>query len=209
MASGLAGKGKAMKWRKIRFAWPLVSVAAAAGCAGTSAGGSSEAPLSLLDGTWACTVEGQGEQVTLETFSYCTRLETQAEGKDADWLSCAYEISGNTGIPTICGAAVTMGTISVSADGDTLTISETGEDPPDAGTIQTFNATCARTAPPMARCGPDGGVMRSTGSGSGGEEAGSTTPPPQCTGSTCGGCSRCENGVCVFCPVGDLGICTC
>jgi len=199
-----------MKHGKWRFVSVVVPAGAVAACAGASSGGAANAPLSLLDGTWACTVDGQGPPVTLETFSYCTRLETYAAGKEADWLTCAYAISGNAGTPVSCGAAVTTGTISVSADGDTLSISETGEDPPDAGTIQTFDATCTRTAPSMVRCGPDGGVTEAIEGGSGGDEGGSAKPPPQCTGnSDCTGCSRCESGVCYVCPIGDLGVCTC
>jgi hypothetical protein len=199
-----------MNHGKTKFAAVVVLSGVVAACTSAPSGGSSDDPLSFFDGTWACTVEGQDQPVTFETSSYCTRLETYAAGEDTDWLSCAYAISGNTATATICGAALTMGTISVSPDGNTLTISETGEDPPDAGTNQTFNATCARTAPPVARCGPDGGVIQSTGSsGGGGDDAGSTTPPPQCTGSTCGGCSICQFGTCVFCPIGEQGVCTC
>ncbi|MGO9839545.1 MAG: hypothetical protein ACLP1X_35655 [Polyangiaceae bacterium] len=88
-----------MKPGKTRFGSVVVLTGAAAACASASSGGSSDDPLSLFDGTWACTVDGQEQPVTLETFSYCTRLETNAQGKDADWLSCAYAISGNTGTP--------------------------------------------------------------------------------------------------------------
>lgn len=68
-------------------------------------------------------------------------------------------ISGNAGTPANCDAAITMGAISVSADGNTLTLGETGEDPPDSGALQTFNATCTRTEPSMIRCSSDGRVI--------------------------------------------------
>ena len=195
---------------KTRF----VSVVAVAGtliaCGGASSSSSSDGSLSLLDGTWACTIDGQGPPVTLQTHSSCTQLGTAAEGDKGDWLTCHDYISGNAGTPGDCWAAVTSGTISVSADGNTLTISETGEDPPDAGTLEAFNATCMRTAPSQVRCSSDGGVIRATDDASEGDDAGSTQPAPECTqGADCGGCARCQSGVCIFCPIGDLGICTC
>jgi hypothetical protein len=147
----------------------------------------------------------------LETYSHCTWLDTIADGTESDWLTCDDAISGNTGTPTSCFATVTMGTLSVSADGNTLTISEVGQDPPDAGATQTFNATCMRTAPSQVRCSSDGGVIQETHDEAGrGDDAGITQPLPECTqGADCGGCARCQSGVCIFCPIGTLGICTC
>jgi hypothetical protein len=202
-----------------RFKTRFVSGVALAGvlmaCGGASSSASpasSDGTLSPFDGTWACTVNGQGQPVTLETYSHCTWLSSFAAGTEAaDWLSCDDAISGKAATPTRCDAAVTMGTISVSADGNTLTISETGEDPPDAGATQTFNATCMRTAPSQVRCSSDGGVIRAAAEdASEGDDAGVTQPPPECTGNQdCGGCARCQSGRCYVCPIGDLGICTC
>ncbi len=120
-------------------------------------------------------------------------------------------MTGNDATPVQCAALITGGSVSVSDDGNTLTVSEMGKDPPSASRSQTFGATCTRLAASDVRCGSDGGLIQEMKGGSG--EGGTAPPPPACTGdSDCpGNCSRCDlpQGVCRSCPIGTLGVCTC
>jgi hypothetical protein len=184
---------------KTRFVSGITLAGALMACGGASSGSSPDDSVSLLDGTWTCTIDGQDQPVTLVTSSSCTQLETSGGGSEADWLQCYDDISGNAVTHIDCDAAITAGTISVSADGNTLSISETGHDPPDAGAIQSFNATCVRTEPSLARCSADGGLIQPTHDASQGEDAGVTPPRPECVlAGDCGGdCARCQSGVCI------------
>jgi hypothetical protein len=101
--------------KHLRFVWLALPTAAVGACSSASAGSSGDT-VSEFDGTWSCMIEGQSQPVDLGTYSYCTRLDTHANGPDGPWLTCTYAISGNTATPVSCGAQVTMGTLAVSAD---------------------------------------------------------------------------------------------
>lgn len=71
------------------------------------------------------------------------------------------------------------------------------------------NFQCA-TGYCVSACPSVGGAIQATDDAGEGNDAGSSQPLPECyQGADCGGCARCESGRCYFCPIGDLGICTC
>jgi hypothetical protein len=108
-----------------------------------------------LDGEWSCHFSGQSAPITITTVIECTYLQVDVPGTPVEqWFACFYAPDGNNAatvsVPSYgCPAnlQVNKGTLIVSSDGKTLTISEQGNDP-DAGAEQ-LTGTCTRTKPAM------------------------------------------------------------
>jgi hypothetical protein len=197
----------------IRWAVALAMLAVLIACGSSGGGGGSSAPSSL-GGSWSCNltevwdgVEQDPGEVVQTSVAGPSLWVSAVEPHDLTrWFCEPLTVSGTTaspGAPFTCqtGSAsdptitISGGDVAVSADGNTLTVDETGKNA--AGNLVQITGTCARTGPPSS----------SSSGGSSGSSSGGT---PTChTNSDCAGCARCSAGACYACPVGAEGICTC
>jgi len=146
----------------------LVACTAAALAACSSSNGSTgQTPDPHWNGEWSCKFSGQSAPISIGTFLGCNEMQFIALDTPVnEWLgACWFDVNGSvasTGpmfTKSNCEPSnieLSNGTFTLSADGNTLTISVHGDDPDDQtgaplpdGGMQMLMLTgqCARTGP--------------------------------------------------------------